>query len=79
MAKTSETRPEDEESPAARFQFVSKDLRLELSGTPEYVDAQVEFFKPALRRALGMPEPGPASAAAPSRSASCSSSTTSRR
>jgi hypothetical protein len=53
-----------EDVPEARFQFTSKDLRLELAGTPDYVDAQIEFFRPALRRALGYPEtPPPASAA----------------
>jgi hypothetical protein len=44
-------------APGARFQFVSKDLKIELAGTPDYVNAQFEFFRPALRRALGYPEP----------------------
>jgi hypothetical protein len=53
-----------EDVPEARFQFTSKDLRLELAGTPDYVDAQIEFFRPALRRALGYPEaPSPAASA----------------
>ena len=45
----------EEGTPPARFQFASKELRLELSGTPEYVNSQIEFFRPALRRALGYP------------------------
>jgi len=64
MAKTAET-TDGQEPQAARFQFVSKDLRLELAGEPEFVTAQVEFFRPALRRALGLPEPGGAPASAP--------------
>ena len=56
MTRTGETTT-DGENPGARFQFVSKDLRLELAGAPEFVNAQVEFFKPALRKALGIPEP----------------------
>jgi len=59
MSKAPEART-DEEDPAARFQFVSKDLRLELSGTPEFVNQQFEFFRPALRRALGYAEPAAA-------------------
>jgi hypothetical protein len=56
-----------EDPAAARFRFVSRDLRLELGGPPEYVNGQIEFFKPALRRALGYPEaPAPAPAPAPS-------------
>lgn len=62
MPKSTEAKAE-EEAPAARFQFASKDLRLELAGTPEYVDSQIEFFRPALRRALGYPEPVAAPAA----------------
>jgi len=57
MSKNAEG--EDVGAPApheARFQFVSKDLRLEFSGAPEYVSAQVESFRGALRRALGYPE-----------------------
>lgn len=74
------TPTKDEDRPAAgaadaRFQFVSKDLRLEFCGTPEYVNSQVDFFRPAIRRALGIPEPaapaGPASdRPAPSRGGS---------
>jgi hypothetical protein len=60
MARTEE-RPEGESS-EARFHFAAKDLRLELAGPPDYVDSQIEFFRPALRRALGYPE---AAAAAP--------------
>ena len=44
------------ESPEARFHFVSKDLRLEFSGSPEYVNGQVDFFRAAIRRALGYAE-----------------------
>ena len=51
---------------------MSKDLRLELSGTPEYVNSQVDFFRGALRRALGYPE---ASAAAASGQASSGAGT----
>jgi len=63
MAKTAESR-EDGDAPEARFQFASKDLRLELAGSPEYVGSQIEFFRPALRRALGYPEAAPAAPAA---------------
>ncbi|MCK6479391.1 MAG: hypothetical protein L6R43_04355 [Planctomycetes bacterium] len=63
MAKTAESR-ETAEAPEARFQFISRDLRLEFCGTPEYVNGQVDFFRPALRRALGMPEPAAAPAPA---------------
>jgi len=58
MARTADGTQEAEaaDEPAARFQFVSKDLRLELAGTPEFVNAQFDFFRPALRRALGYPE-----------------------
>lgn len=59
MAKTADGKDEVEEAPEARFQFVSKDLRLELAGTPEFVNSQVDFFRPALRRALGYPEAAP--------------------
>lgn len=54
--------PRTQESPArepgsdARFQFAARDLRLEFSGTPEYVNAQVDFFRAAIRRALGYAE-----------------------
>jgi hypothetical protein len=51
---------------AARFQFVAKDLNLDLAGPPEFVNAQIEFFRPALRRALGYPEAPAAAAASPS-------------
>ena len=57
MSKTADGTEEDgEAAPAARFQFVSRDLRLELAGTPDFVNAQFDFFRPALRRALGYPE-----------------------
>jgi len=56
MAKGTETQGSAAET-EARFQFVSKDLRLEFAGTPEYVNSQVDFFRPAIRRALGIPEP----------------------
>jgi|SRR5688572_4925216 len=57
MSKTADgTEEGGEAAPAARFQFVSRDLRLELSGTPDFVNAQFDFFRPALRRALGYPE-----------------------
>jgi hypothetical protein len=56
MAKGRESTPA-ESAPEARFQFVSKDLRLEFCGTPDYVNSQVDFFRAAIRRALGMPEP----------------------
>jgi hypothetical protein len=56
---TSEDGTQGEERPDARFQFVSKDLRLELAGAPDFVNAQVEFFRPALRKALGYAEPAP--------------------
>lgn len=58
----------DDETPPARFQFASKELRLELAGTPEYVNSQIEFFRPALRRALGYPAieaPAPAATGGP--------------
>jgi len=63
------TRTPDAETPpgegAARFQFNAKDLHLDLAGPPEFVNAQIEFFRPALRRALGYPEtPAPASSRA---------------
>ncbi len=41
----------------ARFQFVSKDLQLEFAGSSEFVNSQIEMFRPALRRALGYEEP----------------------
>ena len=59
MPKVPEGRTVEPE-PDARFQFVSKDLRLEFAGTPEYVNGQVDFFRPAIRRALGIPAPVPA-------------------
>src|SRR5688572_2090088 len=60
MAKTDETGAPGA-GDAARFQFSAKDLRLDLAGTPEFVNSQIEFFRPALRRALGYPEtPAPA-------------------
>jgi hypothetical protein len=64
MAKPGEAK-EAGEDPAARFQFVSKDLRLELAGTPDFVNQQFEFFRPALRRALGYPDPAALPAPAP--------------
>lgn len=49
----------------ARFQFDAKDLHLDLAGPPDFVNAQIDFFRPALRRALGYPEaPAPSSAPA---------------
>jgi hypothetical protein len=54
------TRPTD---PVCRFHFVSPELTLEFSGSPEYVNSQVEHFQGAIRRALG--EEAPAAAAAP--------------
>ena len=64
MAKARESTPADGAT-EARFQFVSRDLRLEFCGTPEYVNSQVDFFRAAIRRALGMPEPAAAPAPAP--------------
>ncbi len=63
------TRDTGDEAPAAdggaRFQFDAKDLHLDLAGPPDFVNAQIEFFRPALRRALGYPEtPAPTSAPA---------------
>src|SRR5262245_60251188 len=64
MSKAPEAKTVEEDA-AARFQFVSKDLRLELSGTPEFVNQQFEFFRPALRRALGYAEPAAAAPSSP--------------
>ncbi|MHC4821245.1 MAG: hypothetical protein ACYTDX_05950, partial [Planctomycetota bacterium] len=46
---SNEQRPDAE----ARFHFVSKDLQLEFAGSRDFVNAQIEMFRPALRRALG--------------------------
>jgi hypothetical protein len=54
----------DEGAEDSRFQFSAGDLRLEFSGPAEYVNAQVELFRPALRRALGYADPVPAAGAA---------------
>lgn len=63
MARGASPRSESGESPPeARFHFVSKDLRLEFSGSPDYVNTQVETFRGALRRALGYPEEKPPAA-----------------
>jgi len=64
MARTDEQAPPLEDG-AARFQFDAKDLHLDLAGPPEFVNAQIEFFRPALRRALGYPEAPAAAAPAP--------------
>ncbi len=61
MVKSAEA--EASTPPPARFHFVSRDLRLEFSGTPEYVTAQVDMFRPAIRKVLGYAEPAAAPAA----------------
>ncbi len=64
MAMTDDGR-EAGEAPEARFQFAAKDLRLEFCGTTDYVNSQVDFFRAAIRRALGYPErEAPAAASA---------------
>lgn len=65
MPRTEDGR-EIAEAPEARFQFAAKDLRLEFAGTTDYVNSQVDFFRAAIRRALGYPEreaPAPAAGA----------------
>src|SRR5689334_3949550 len=59
---------------AARFQFSAKDLKLDLAGTPEFVNSQIEFFRPALRRALGYAD-APAPAAPSSHGGAAAAST----
>ena len=61
MTRNPEAEP-DADDGAAHFQFNAKDLRLDIAGPPEFVNAQIEFFRPALRRALGYPEAAAAGA-----------------
>lgn len=58
--------PKKDDAPEARFHFVSKDLRLEFTGSSDYVSNQVELFRGAIRKVLGYPEtPSTPSASAP--------------